>query len=170
MRAVQPRPTAVPDRFRGRGIVICAGGLPGLSEAWMCVRLLRERGCKLPVELWDCGADDGVSEMIELLRELGVTWVERSAFKTGLGRAPRSPGEAQAYALAYSSFEHALLLTPGLGPAGNVEYLFDLPGLEECGALVWPDRPVRQITTQAWHLCGLEVSKANPLAPGPFCE
>ena len=51
--ALPPFPT---DRFDGRGIVICAGGVRMFINAYVLVRVLREiLRCALPIELWHLG-------------------------------------------------------------------------------------------------------------------
>ena len=41
-----------PNNFNGKGIVICADGFTYLTCARVNIRLLRKKGCSLPVELW----------------------------------------------------------------------------------------------------------------------
>src|SRR4051812_40063337 len=48
MKSVPP----YPGHFKGKGIVICAGGVTYLTCAWVNITLLRETGCTLPIEIW----------------------------------------------------------------------------------------------------------------------
>ena len=41
-----------PDKYKGKGIVICAGGIKYLTSAWVNINLLRHHNCELPIEVW----------------------------------------------------------------------------------------------------------------------
>ena len=68
-----------PDRYRGRGIVICGGGVRYFTNAWVCINMLRRLGCRLPIQLWHLGAKEMDNQMKGLLIPLGVQCVD--AFK-----------------------------------------------------------------------------------------
>ena len=54
-------------RYRGRGIVLCAGGLVHLTNAFVCMKFLREF-TDLPIELFHAGE----AEMPDQVREFLV--------------------------------------------------------------------------------------------------
>lgn len=57
----------------GKGIVIYGGGVRYFANAWISISLLRELGCKLPIELWHLGEREIDSHMRGLLEPMGVT-------------------------------------------------------------------------------------------------
>ena len=71
-RAVAQKPPYAARRFRGRGIVICAGGAKNFPCAWVAVKMLRYLGCTLPIELWHLGAREMTPAMRALTAPLGV--------------------------------------------------------------------------------------------------
>ncbi len=46
-----------PGTFSGRGIVTCGGGIKYGTCAWVLIKLPRQHGCTLPIEVW-CLNDD----------------------------------------------------------------------------------------------------------------
>src|SRR4029077_992566 len=94
----------------GRGIVMCAGGVDYFANAWASLHVLRESGCRLPVELWHAGAAELDDRMCQLLDPLGVRCVD------ALRGGPRSlrlvlQGFAiKSYAILHSAFREVLLL------------------------------------------------------------
>jgi hypothetical protein len=54
-------------RCRGRGIVLCAGGVVHLANAYICMKFLREF-TSLPIELFFAGEAEMPREVRELLR------------------------------------------------------------------------------------------------------
>jgi hypothetical protein len=47
--------SATPDFGSQRGIIICGGGLRYFPCAWVCIKILRHLGCRLPIEPWHLG-------------------------------------------------------------------------------------------------------------------
>src|SRR5258708_4076576 len=72
---------AFPGGFRGQGIVIAAGGCRYFANAWVCLKMLRHLGCRLPIQLWHLG-DEEVDDCLRLLvRPLGVEWINALEFQ-----------------------------------------------------------------------------------------
>ena len=67
---------AYPANFKGRGIVICAGGLQYFSCAWVCINMLRKLGCELPIELWYRGEEELNPFMREQIETLNVSSID----------------------------------------------------------------------------------------------
>lgn len=99
-----------PGGFRGRGIVICAGGIKYFTCAWVCINMIRHWGCTLPIELWFQGPEEMDQRMVQLLQPLGVRCVDAKEVEKRFPR--RSPGgwELKSYAIIHSTFEEVLLL------------------------------------------------------------
>jgi hypothetical protein len=139
-----------------RGIVIVGGGKKYLPGTYVLLRMLRHRGCTLPVEVWHLGP-----------REMPIEWGERLARYLGHGGAIRdayqvadqverdglalraSPGlpiaatlhgyEAKLFALQWSRFAEVLLLDADNMPVRDPTFLFDEPAYRKTGAVFWPD-------------------------------
>ncbi|GIW83170.1 MAG: hypothetical protein KatS3mg105_4977 [Gemmatales bacterium] len=53
--AITRLPTEPTEAKEGRGIVIAAGGVKFQINAWVCIRMLRDLGCQLPIQCWYLG-------------------------------------------------------------------------------------------------------------------
>jgi ADP-heptose:LPS heptosyltransferase len=141
--------------FRGRGIVICGGGVRMFTNAWVCIRLLRHLGCTLPIELWHLGEAELDEPMRALVRPLGVQCVDALAL-TRQHPARQLHGWAlKSYALLHSSFAEILLLDADNVPAVNPEFLFDSPEYRQAGAVLWPDQEPLASNDRAWAMFGV---------------
>src|ERR1043165_7848826 len=67
---------AYPGKFEGQGIVICGGGLQYFTNAWVCINVLRELGCTLPIQLWYLGEAEMDRQMKLLVKPLGIECVD----------------------------------------------------------------------------------------------
>ena len=65
-----------PFAFEGKGIVICGGGVRYFTNAWVCINMLRQLKCSLPIELWHLGAQEIDASMRALVEPLDVTCVD----------------------------------------------------------------------------------------------
>ncbi len=143
------------ERFHGRGIVICGGGLKYLPCAWVCLQMLRHLGCTLPIELWHLGPREMPGEMRALLAPLGVTCIDATRL------LPRHPArrlqgwELKCYAILHSHFREVLLLDADNVPVLDPTYLFDTPEYRAKGAIFWPDFEHLQPERPIWKILGL---------------
>src|SRR5262249_4956240 len=64
-----------PSHYQGAGIVIAGGGVRYFTCAWVCIRMLRRLGCRLPVEFWYLGSKEMDRERRSLLTDLNVKCV-----------------------------------------------------------------------------------------------
>jgi ADP-heptose:LPS heptosyltransferase len=134
-----PRLPPCPDHFRGRGIVLAASGARYVACAWICLRILRHLGSRLPIELWHRGAPEWDVRLTDLLAPYDVTVVDASAV---LKRHPADIGHPFAlkpYAILHSAFREALWLDADQVPVQNPDFLFDTPEYRAAGAVFWPD-------------------------------
>jgi hypothetical protein len=126
----------------GRGIVIAGGG-KYLPSAYVTVRMLRQVGCRLRIELWHlCGEMDG--RMRQILDGLGVTCIDADVFaRTHPFRFLNfnwwKGWQLKCYALVHSRFREVLFLDADSFPLRDPEFLFDWPGYRDSGAIFWPD-------------------------------
>lgn len=141
--------------WRGRGIVILAGGVKYFTNAWVCLSLLRRWNCRLPVELWHLGPNEMDAKMKALAARFDVTFVD------GLEVRQRHPArilngwELKPYAILHSRFREVLLLDADNMPVMNPEYLFATPPYLRTGAIFWPDRGRLEQGRVIWKLCGV---------------
>lgn len=154
-RAIRSIPE-YPDRFAGRGIVICGGGCRYFTNAWACIKMLRQFGCELPVELWYLGVREMDAHMISLVKELGVECID--AFERRKEAPCRILGgwELKCFAILHSAFEEVMLLDADNVPVRNPEYLFDERQYRETGAVFWPDVSWSEGSKVIWRLLGME--------------
>jgi len=130
-----------PDNCQGRGVVVTGGGKYFIS-AYVTIRVLREVGCTLPIELWHFDGEIDL-RMRGLLRPLNV--VCRSADDVTPERPFRwletwkRGWQLKPFALAHCSFEEVLMLDADSYPVRNPEFLFDWKGYTTTGAVFWPD-------------------------------
>lgn len=152
-----------------RGIVVVGGGRYFVS-AYVTIRVLREVGCTLPIELWHLNGEI-TPEMDAILRPLGVTF-----------RNADSPDEVsfrflshwwrgwqlKAYALRYCSFREVLLLDADSYPVRNPEFLFDWRQYRERGAIFWPDlaKHADMVPQHAFEVFGCDPFPGLPTESG----
>ncbi|RZK01752.1 MAG: hypothetical protein EOO43_23925, partial [Flavobacterium sp.] len=60
------------DRFIGKGIVMCAGGIEYVTCAYVCIKALRTLGCVLPIEVWH-RADEMCCDSIKMIESAGAS-------------------------------------------------------------------------------------------------
>lgn len=127
------------ERFRGRGIVICGGGQKYFPSVYVLVRVLRELGCELPIEVWHLGAREMSAAMRMLLAPHGVECVDAQEARR-IHPARRLAGwELKCYAVMHSRFAEVLLLDADNCPVRDPSFLLDSEPYRRHGALFWPD-------------------------------
>lgn len=130
---------ACPKSYTGRGIVVCGGGLRSFPGVWVCVNMLRQMGCTLPVQIWYRGRKELDPRMESLTATLNVVWVDAEKVREVHPARRLDGSELKAFALLHSPFREVMLLDPDTAPAANPEPLFDSGPFERFGALLWPD-------------------------------
>jgi ADP-heptose:LPS heptosyltransferase len=148
-----------PNEFAGRGIVVCGGGTY-FPSAWVCINMLRQLGCNLPIQLWHLGKREFDEQMIRLVAPLGVECIDASKMRGGLPARILRGWELKAYAILNSSFKEILLLDADNIPLTNPEFLFETPEFRKCGAIFWPDEGWSNANPKAaaiWRSCGLRA-------------
>jgi hypothetical protein len=135
---------------------MCAGGARYFTNAWVAIRLLRQHGCRLPIEVWHLGLQEMTAEMRALLEPLGVRCVDALERRKTWPCRRLGGWELKAYAVVHSTFEQVLFLDSDNMAVADPEYLFDLPEFRETGAIFWPDLGQLKPTQRAWDLLGLQ--------------
>ncbi len=133
-------------RYEGRGIVICGGGLNFFPSAWVCIRMLRKMGSKLPIELWHLGPQEMDQKMRKLLAPYHVQCVDALQVEKLHPARILNGWELKAYSILHSRFREVLFLDADNTPLRNPDSLFEEPEYLEKRSVLWPDR-----TDQTFH-------------------
>jgi hypothetical protein len=157
-----------PDRYQGRGIVICGGGVRYFTGAWVCINMLRRLGCRLPIQLWYLGRKELDDQMKRLVAPLDVQCIDASRVRRQFPARILHGWELKPYAILHSPFREVMLLDADNVPVVDPEYLFDASQFQLSGAIFWPDYPVAQNarTTAIWRSCGLRRPKEPEFETG----
>lgn len=144
-----------PKGFKGKGIVICGGGIKYFTNAWVLINHLKRLGCKLPVEFWYLGEKEMDETMLGLFKELGVVCIDGYKVREKHPVRILNGWELKAFALLHSSFEEVLLLDADNVPVKNPEELFMWAQYTESGAVFWPDVNKLSKGRRIWELLGI---------------
>jgi hypothetical protein len=163
------------DDASGTGVLIAAGGLRYLTNAWVCVHMLRRKGCRLPIQIWHLGPAEIPPPFPDLFAPLGVELCDAHAYPRP--RAPTLTGwSLKTFALDRTAFRHVLLMDADNVPVRDPTFLFDTPEYRRHGAIFWPDDPPAPphratLTAQhpIWTLCGLPYRGERSCESGQLC-
>lgn len=155
-----------PADFKGRGIVVCAGGTRFFPCAWVLIRMLRHLGCRLPVELWYLGPREMTPAMKALLTPYGVRFVDGTAHPESRRIRRLGGWELKVLALIYSRFRHVILLDADNVPVRDPAFLLDSPEYQEHGALFWPDNAGMGFKREVLGLLGMAKAGRRPVESG----
>jgi len=154
-QVVENLPPFPAERFAGRGIVICGGGAKYFPCLWVCIRLLRQLGCVLPIEVWHLGVREMTADMAALLEPYGVACVDARVIRQSHPVRLLAGWELKAYALLHTRFAEALLLDADNVPVADPTFLFDDPAYREKGAVFWPDFGQLGPERAIWRITGI---------------
>jgi ADP-heptose:LPS heptosyltransferase len=155
-----------PGGFRGRGIVICAGGVEYFANAWVCINELRWWGCRLPIELWHLGPDELDDKMRALVRPLGVVCIDALEVRRRHPARRLGGWELKPYACRHSRFKEVLLLDADNVPVADPTGLFETSEYRKTGAIFWPDDPGDPVSPAVWRFCGISTPDALTFESG----
>jgi len=156
-QAVQDLPSKPRAELSGRGIVMCAGGRRLFTNAWVCVRMLREVGCNLPIQLWYLGPSEFSEEMADILAPYNVECVDALGVSDAQGEPLRlrAGWPLKPYAMVHSPFEEVLFLDADNMPLRDPAYLFESQEYLSYGSVFWPDKDRFSRRCEIWKLMGL---------------
>ena len=157
LRFLRPFPE---NRFQGRGIVICGGGNYYFPCVWVCIRMLRRVGCRLPIELWYRGPHEMTDEMRALVEPYGVVCQDAFAVSQQFPVHRLDGFEMKPYAIMHNRFAEVLYIDADNVVVRDPEYLFDSALYLQTGSLFWPDVPTHTslpwyLSEDAWEVMGL---------------
>lgn len=144
-----------PGGCSGRGIVIPSGGMGHFPGAWVCLRLLRDLGCELPIQLWHLGQPVCDERMAALVKPFGVECVDAYDVQKRHSTKIFNAGELKLNAMVNDAFKEVLWLDADTVPVINPEFLFETPQFRETGAIVWPDTRRLEPWRSIWNVCGV---------------
>jgi len=149
-------------RYRGRGIVLCAGGPVHLANAYVCLKFLRNY-TELPVELFYAGPaemPEGVSALLQNdFAPITLTDITGRRFQEEQPLLPISNFrgcQIKPFALLYSSFEEIFYIDVDNIPLQSPVPFFTCEEYRQTGALFWPDLKItRHTTEEIFHVFGI---------------
>ena len=155
IRILRDAPMEFPEAdYVGRGIVIVAGG-QFLAGAYVTVRLLREFGCELPIDIWHLGAAELPDVWRERFNGLAVTFCDAHEYQKLHPCGNLGGWQLKPYAIMLSRFDHVLFLDADNHPAKDPTHLFECDEFMEHGALFWPDRVRHGADSALWDIFGV---------------
>lgn len=154
------------NRFSGRGIVLCGGGIRYFTNAWIAISLLRHVGVTLPIQFWYLGPTEMDGRMRDLLASKGAQCVDGHEIRKVIPARILNGWELKAYAALNCSFREVLLLDADNMVAVNPEYLFETSQYRETGAIFWSDFGNLQPENKIWSLLGIEFRDEPELESG----
>lgn len=155
-----------PNRFTGRGVIICAGGRQYLACAWVCVKMLRKWGCSLPIEIWHLGKREIDYKILSLFEKIGVKFVDALQIRKTRPARTLAGWPLKAYAIVNCRFKDVLLLDADNVPIRNPEYLFNCVEFKKTGAVFWPDFGRLARTRSIWRVCGVRYRDESEFESG----
>lgn len=164
--AIDNAPYYPPNKFEERGIVICAGGSRYFTCAYVLINLLKELGCTLPIEVWYRTKTEMTSEMIDILKKLGVDLVcAGDVYKTHPERILDGWG-CKVYAIIHSRFKEVMFIDCDNVPTKDPTYLFDTKEYKETGSLFWPDYQRLDSSRAIWRICDVPYKDEEEFETG----
>ena len=121
-----------------RGIVTTAGGPLYFLNAYLNCRLLREKGCRLPIEWFFLGAEMTPAQIREARKIPDLRLVDLGGNCKDCAKG-NGGWQSKIEAIAESRFDDVLFLDADCFPVRDPAYLFDAPLFKEHGAVLWPD-------------------------------
>jgi hypothetical protein len=155
-----------PGGYDGRGVVVCAGGAGLFTCGYVCARMLRFVGCRLPIQFWHLGAREMDGQMRDIAAELGAVCVDAEAVR-GLHPARILNGwELKPFAALHAPFREVLLLDADNVAVRDPEYLFESPEYQRHGAIFWPDFGRMDRSRSIWDICDVEYRDEPEIESG----
>jgi hypothetical protein len=145
-------PSYQENDYSGRGIVLCAGGLSFVSNAYICLKFLRKFS-NLPVQLFYAGNKEMPADVMDqLTKEFcflslhDITQLEFTQKYPFLQIDNFRGYQIKPYAILHSTFREVLYIDADNVALKSPDFLFDLPEYYEKGALFWSDFPTMKST------------------------
>eukprot|EP00243_Klebsormidium_subtile_P004655 TRINITY_DN18803_c0_g1_i1.p1 TRINITY_DN18803_c0_g1~~TRINITY_DN18803_c0_g1_i1.p1 ORF type:complete len:604 (-),score=117.91 TRINITY_DN18803_c0_g1_i1:349-2160(-) len=156
----EQRPPYPEGKYHGRGIAISCGPR-GINNLPVLLRVLRDMGCNLPVEIWYLSSENLPFEHAGWLAMYkNVTLKDVLQYAKDIEMVETNVGPRmfaiKPLVLLHSSFEEVLLLDDDNLPLRDPTYLFEYPQYRKSGAIFWPDYWRTSPLNPIWELVGAE--------------
>ena len=149
-------PTAT-RRKNNQGFVISGGGYRYFTNALICIRMLREAGSVLPIELWIWDHEHDPKQQ---------SWIAQFDATIQIAEAPKTQAQSlpsgsrwqwmlKPMAMLRSRFRHVAFLDADSFPMVDLAFLFQDPQYLETGALFWPDVGRMEEDCPIWNMMGV---------------
>jgi hypothetical protein len=153
-------------RFRGRGVVICAGGRRYFPCAWVCINMLRHVGVTLPIEMWALNSGELDSRTRELVAPLGVRCVDASRVRKRYPARILDGWELKPYAIIHSRFRDVLFLDADNVAIKDPTVLFESQEYREHGSVFWPAYRPLPPDNPIWRICHVKYREEPDFETG----
>lgn len=152
------------NTYSGRGIVTLAGGPRYFPGGYVLCRLLRDLGCRLPIQVWFLNRSEMDPHMQALMEGAGpdISCVDAEVFLRG---EPRRLGgwQCKVWSIMRCPFREVLFLDSDQVPIADPTYLFDELEYQRTGAVLWPDL----LTDGGWDIAATAFEAAGlPIPEG----
>jgi len=124
--------------FSGRGFIICAGG-PYLESAYVVVRLLRNYGATLPIEVWHAGEDEIPAWARPAFIEHDVTFHDVMLYCKDRPLKQMRGFPIKTAAILNTQLREIMFIDADCFPVSNLEFLFETKEYQENRAVFFPD-------------------------------
>lgn len=143
-----------PNKYKGRGIVTCAGGVSYNTNAWVLIQQLRNLGCTLPIQVWYLGTTEYDERWEKLVKPLDVECVDAYVVREKFPHPRLNGYEVKPFAITHCPFEEVIFIDADNVPIVNPTFLFDTPQYKQHHALFWPDIDRLPKDHLIWKLAG----------------
>ncbi|WP_162923740.1 alpha-mannosyltransferase [Arachidicoccus soli] len=145
-------PSFPKNKYKGKGIVICGGGVKYFTCAWISINLLRLKGCSLPIELWYIGNEVNKDILVNI-EKLNVRCRNLLDFD---GNYQFHGWALKPFAILHSGFKEIIFIDADNVCMTNPEFLFELEEYKQTGVVFWPDYWKTTIKNPIWDI--LDIS------------
>ena len=153
VESVPPYPRG---QYRGRGIVMLAGGSKSEFAA-TSLGMLRQLGSKLPVELWFLHITPKERVWCQQLAGQGITCQVLEDLYADADEAFLYEEQTETATMILSSFDQIIYLSSDTIPVVKPDDIFDAQAFQKSGVVLWPDFWASSETRWAAFITGMQA-------------
>jgi hypothetical protein len=162
------------DKYKERGIVVCAGGHRYGRCVYVLIKHLREVGCTLPIQIWYLGKEEYCEEWSIVFNDNdniefidAIEFIKNNSDKGWLYSHSRLGGwELKTFAITHCKFKEILFLDADNLTIYNPESLFDTQQYKDIGTIFWPDYGHLGPERTIWQVMGLSYNDEPEVESG----
>jgi len=154
--------------YQGRGIVMVAGGDRYLTNAYASIRLLRDKGCTLPIQVWYLGINEERPEIQREIEKWDVEFVDAHKVNEQLTtpHTHLNGWECKPFAIIHSRFQHVLFLDADVFVDKDPEFIFDSAEYKTHHAIYMPDFNIMGTDRSFWKIFGIQYREEPEFESG----